>query len=61
MARWDEFQEILHLHHEAVSQMLSTTLHLSQVRHQVVAVNAAFHAAAEEEATRRNRNLLQEI
>ena len=61
MARWDEFQGILHLHHDAVAQMLSTTFHPGNVRHQIRAANAAFHAAVAEDAVRRNGNQLQEI
>jgi hypothetical protein len=50
------FQGILHLHHDAVAQMLSTTLHLGKVRHQLLAANAAFYAAVAEEAARRLGN-----
>ena len=45
------------MYHDAVTEMLSTTEHLDDVRLQVLATNAAFYAAVrEEEAARRNGN-----
>jgi hypothetical protein len=48
-----EVEEMIHMHHIAFTDMLSTTEQLSDFRLQILAANAAFYAAIREEVARK--------
>ena len=53
LARLTEVEEMIHVHHIAFTDMLSTTEQLSDFRLQILAANAAFYAAIREEVARK--------
>ena len=53
LARLTEVEEMIHVHHIAFTDMLSTTEQLSDFRLQILAANAAFYAANREEVARK--------